>query len=225
MHCHVCGAEVVLEAVFCHRCGERLEPAAEDGSSWAGEDDGDAQSASSPAERIKEGMAAHRNTEDEPERELWRGGYSARAMIGAWLLGGLISVALPVLAICLSFGKVAWYAMVIAILLLWLYFFIVLCYRRLNVRYVLTTQKFTHETGILRRVTDRIEVIDMDDITLEQKFLERLVGVGTIRIGSTDRTHPELMLVGIENVKEVAEKLDDNRRAERRRRGLHIESI
>jgi len=30
---------------------------------------------------------------------------------------------------------------------------------------------------------------------------------------------------GIENVKEVAGKIDEKRRSERRRRGLHIESI
>jgi len=74
-------------------------------------------------------------------------------------------------------------------------------------------------------VTDRIENIDMDDITYEQKFIERFVGVGTVIISSSDRTHPELRLIGIENVKEVADQMDDIRRAERRRRGLHIESI
>jgi membrane protein YdbS with pleckstrin-like domain len=110
-------------------------------------------------------------------------------------------------------------------LLPWLYCFLLLCYRRMSVRYLLTTQRFVHESGILRRVTDRIEVIDIDDITFEQGPLERLVGVGTIRVSSRDRSHPQLELPGIENVKDVSERFDNARRAERRRRGLHIEQI
>ena len=107
----------------------------------------------------------------------------------------------------------------------WVYFIAVLCYRRMSVRYCLTTQRFVHERGILRRVNDRIEVLDMDDITFEQGLLERLSGVGTIRIVSHDQTDPELVLPGIENVKHVAALFDDARLAERRRRGLHVEQI
>ena len=59
----------------------------------------------------------------------------------------------------------------------------------MSVHYLLTTQRFIHETGILRRVNDRIELLDMDDITFEQGLLERLVGVGTIRIAS-QRSQP-----------------------------------
>jgi hypothetical protein len=107
----------------------------------------------------------------------------------------------------------------------WLYCLAVLGLRRLSVHYVLTTRRFIHERGILRRVNDRIEVLDMDDITFEQRLWERLTDVGTIRIASHDRTNPELILPGIENVKEVATVLDNARLAERRRRGLHVEQI
>jgi len=97
--------------------------------------------------------------------------------------------------------------------------------RRISVHYLLTTQRFIHESGVLRRVNNRIEVLDMDDITFEQSLLERLTGVGTIRIVSHDRTTPELSIRGIENVKHVAGLFDDARLAERRRRGLHVEQI
>ena len=95
----------------------------------------------------------------------------------------------------------------------------------MSVHYVLSTQRFIHERGILRRVNDRIELLDMDDITFEQRLWERLVGVGTIRIASHDRTDPELVLPGIENIKQVAGLFDNARLAERRRRGLHVEQI
>jgi uncharacterized membrane protein YdbT with pleckstrin-like domain len=93
------------------------------------------------------------------------------------------------------------------------------------VRYLLTNQRFMHESGVLRRITNRIEVLDMDDITFEQGLVERMLGVGSIRVHSSDVSHPELFLHGIDNVAEVANLIDNTRRTERRKRGLHIESI
>ena len=115
--------------------------------------------------------------------------------------------------------------LVVAMILPWVYSFAVLTYRRMSVHYLLSTQRFIHESGILRRVNNRIEVLDMDDITFEQGLLERFSGVGTIRIMSHDRSDPELELRGIEKVQEVARLIDDARLAERRRRGLHVEQI
>ena len=77
----------------------------------------------------------------------------------------------------------------------------------------------------MRQVTDRIEAIDMDDVAYEQGILQRLVGVGTIKVISSDRSHPELFLKGIDNVSHVARLIDDARHKERLRRGLHIESV
>jgi membrane protein YdbS with pleckstrin-like domain len=235
MHCPKCGEEATEQSVYCHKCGERLDlpdeeglpedpGAALPGSQPAPSAETPAQTATTPAERFQETVAASQGREDEPEEELWQGSYSSRAMIGWWGLGGLITIALAVLAFWAGRSWVYWLVL-IAVVLLWLYQFFLMKYRQWNVRYRLTNQRFIHETGILRRVTDRIEVIDMDDITFEQRLLERFVGVGTIHISSSDRTHPELELRGIENVKEVSEELDDTRRAERRRRGLHIEAI
>ena len=147
-------------------------------------------------------------------------------MAGGWAISGAISLLLLVAGIlCMPRTAVWWLVLLLLMILPWLYYFAVLCHRRMSVRYVLSTQRFIHERGILRRVTDRIEVLDMDDITFEQGLLERLMGVGTIRILSHDQSNPRLELPGIENVKQVATLFDDARLAERRRRGLHIEQI
>jgi membrane protein YdbS with pleckstrin-like domain len=237
MRCHACGAEVVEQAIFCHKCGERLgfqgeqstpperekaEPNAE--SAARGADDAPSAQAAGPTERARAVVTSRVSTEDEPEKELWQGGYSARAMIGGWLTTSLVTIALLVAGIWWNV-KWLWTAVVFAILLSWLYLLLLLAYRRSSVRYILTNQRFVHEKGFLRRVTDRIEVIDIDDITFTQGVLERLLGVGTIIVASSDRTHPQLIMPGIENVKEVADVMDNARRSERRRRGLHIEQV
>ncbi len=122
-------------------------------------------------------------------------------------------------------NPIFWGAWAVISVLLWGGFACQLAYRKLTVKYQLTNQRFVHETGLLKRITDRIEVIDIDDVSVEQRLIERMVGVGTIKLVSSDRSHPVLMMRGIENVKDVAAKIDDLRRKERRRRGLHIESI
>jgi len=233
MHCPACGADVVEQAVYCHKCGERLDtvgqeypgdgpqapPAEDDARDARQAPPGDAR------ERLEQGASARRNEQDDDEeQEIWEGGYSPKAMIGAWILSGVVTLALLVLGFTVG-EKWVWIAVGLVLVALWLFQVLKLAYRRLNIRYRLTNQRLIHQTGILKRVTDRIETIDMDDITYEQKFIERFVGVGTIVISSTDRTHPELRLIGIENVRDVADNMDDIRRAERRRRGLHIESI
>jgi membrane protein YdbS with pleckstrin-like domain len=239
MDCPKCGAEVAAQSVYCHKCGERLDlpdqefspddrpganSASGEASSGPAPDQVAAEPAPTPTEKFREVAAVRPRPEEEPEEELWQGRYSSKAMITAWALSGLITIALVVLAFWAWRRWITWTVMVV-VPLVWLYQLCVMKYRQWNVRYRLTSQRFIHETGILRRVTDRIEVIDMDDITFEQRLLERLVGVGTICITSSDRTHPELSLRGIPDVKQVAEIIDDTRRAERRRRGLHIESI
>lgn len=175
-----------------------------------------------PADKLRNATGKPLDGDSGEEVDLWQGGYSGKDMVGSWILAGVISVALIA-------GSVMLPAAMIFLLplagLVWLYFGGLLAYRKLAVHYELTSQRFIHKIGILRQVTDRIEVIDIDDVTVEQGIIQRMFGVGTIRVASSDRTHPELVLRGIDDVKNVADVIDDTRRKERRSRGLHIEAI
>jgi len=179
----------------------------------------------SPADRLR--SPSETADQEEPEEDAWEGGYSGKAMFGNWLVAGFVSLLVIVLLFRyeqLREGDRSKYIL-LGIASVWILLGFMVLYRKMNVRYHLTTQRFIHQSGILTRVSDRIEVIDIDDVTYYQGVIERLVGVGSIKVNSSDRTHPELWLRGIENVQEVADLLDDLRRKERRRRGLHIESI
>lgn len=159
----------------------------------------------------------------DPEEQLWSGGYSPKAMIGTWLVLAVASVVLLALP-ALTASMTILHALV-AIVAIWVIAIIRYAWRRLGVHYQLTTQRFIHQTGILTRQTDRIEVIDIDDVSFTQGPVQRAFGVGTIRLTSSDRTHPNLAMQGIAGVQEVAGLIDDIRRKERRRRSLHIEHI
>jgi hypothetical protein len=222
MRCPTCDVDVVPEAVFCHRCGQRLDTIADavPENRKAAE-----ESSPGPADSFQRAVASRQAVGVPPEEEIWRGGYCPKAMLGAWVADALLSLALLIIGVWLRPSAGWWLFLVVAMVLPWAYHVAVLCRRSMSVRYLLTTQRFVHESGILRRVNDRIELLDIDDVAFEQGLWERLAGVGTIRIASHDRSHPELALRGIEDVKRVSGLLDDARLAERRRRGLHVEQI
>jgi membrane protein YdbS with pleckstrin-like domain len=173
---------------------------------------------------MREILSPGRGGNDTAEQELWQGGYCLKAMAATWVVSLLASIALIVAGFLIA-NRIVWWCVLAAIVLLWLYLAIVLLRRRLGVHYRLTTQRFFHESGILIHTTDLIEVIDMDDITYRQTLIDRMTGVGTIRIVSSDRSHPDLSIDGIDNVHDVAAMMHDARHAERTRRGLHIEQV
>ena len=217
MKCPKCETDVAPEAVFCHKCGAPLkEPS---GGKKA------AASASEPSSTQTAGrLGLGGRREDVAEEALWEGGYSPKAMIGTWIVATLVTVALLVAMGLLQLGA-WWWLPLAAIAAMWVVLLLVLFFTRLDVHYRLTNQRFVHKQGIFKRVTDRLEVIDIDDVTFEQGLIERLVGVGRIKITSSDRTHPQLVLRGIDNVDRVANLIDEARRAERQRRGLYVESV
>lgn len=171
--------------------------------------------------------ATRRIPTDDTEVELWVGNYSGKEMITNWIYLTLLSiVALVVVGAVAQLrgdGRV-WIGVIGVLALLWAWQGLVLLYRKWSVAYRLTNQRFVHRRGLLAIRTDRIETIDIDDVAFTQGIIERMMGVGTIRLTSTDRSDPELILRGIEKVQEVASLMDGARRKERVRRGLHIEA-
>jgi membrane protein YdbS with pleckstrin-like domain len=218
MNCPICAASLPASSAFCPACGARVDGTAPASAST----DPASGNRSSATDQFRDRAGKG----DLAERDLWSGRYSPKAMIGTLLMVGVATIIAIVAAVFLGqFTPWNWYIALGVSALMWLIVGTKLLVRVLGVAYRLTNQRFYHEVGILRKVINRIEVIDMDDVTTSQGLLDRMVNVGKIKVTSSDRTHPELWLDGIENVRNVAEMLDSARRAERVRRGLHIESI
>ena len=232
MKCPGCGEDVLETSVYCHRCGARVdqqrppssEPQEENRSAAPETPAERPPNPLSPQDRMHKAAAGRQGLADEPGEELWRGQFSSKAMFGSWVLCGVVTVALLVVGAIWVRDVNYWLALLGLIAALWIYHLLLLYYRQLSIRYRLTNHRFIHEKGVLRKVTDRIEVIEMEDVTFEQGPFERLTGVGTIHVVSSDRSHPELTVRGIEDVRHVAGLLDTARRQERVRRGLHIQS-
>lgn len=213
MQCPECQADCLPDAVFCQQCGYRLQPEEEPAEG----------AAPAQAERPKPADPFHGRTgaapdEDDQEDEIWKGSFSKKGMIGQWILAGVGTIVALIVAAMTS----TWLPILGGIVLVWALLIAWYGYKRLSVHYTLTTQRLIHESGILWRTIDRIELIDIDDVTFKQGPVERVFKVGTIVVISGDKTSPELKLPGIDQVRKVADEIDDARRKERRRRGLHM---
>jgi membrane protein YdbS with pleckstrin-like domain len=210
MECPHCGEQLIKQSRFCPHCGGKLAKSDSAGTP--------------PQQQLRD--SANRNAGAEiPEEILWQGSYSKLAMIGAWAAAGLFSIVSIAVGLFGSISGPAWLTLIGANALIWIGLAARYFYLRLSRHYMLSNQRFAHVRGLLWRQTDRIEVIDIDDVSFTQGPIERVFGIGTVRISSSDQSHPDLLLPGIENVQIVAGLIDDARRKERRRRGLYIESV
>lgn len=215
MKCPQCAAELAADAAFCHKCGA---PLADDGLA----------SSLGPKVKVRRGAPlppAPGATGDDQEDVLWQGQFSKLAMIGAWIAGGVFTLVVIAVGVLASFTGGAWAIAAAAIVIVWIGLVLRLLYLQLSLHYYLTNQRFIHERGLLWRDVDRIETIDIDDVAVKQGPVERMLGIGSIVLRSSDASTPEFHILGIENVRSVASLIDDARRKERRRRGMYIESV
>src|SRR5687767_13191367 len=129
MRCQQCGAEVVEQSVYCHKCGQRVAPAA------AG--------AAGPAAFKQPAGAA--TPPADADKILWEGSFSAKALYGTFVVCTLLAAA-AVAAGVVFFAPFLPIAVGVALVIL-LWPLVVLMYRRMGVHYRLSPQRFIHERG------------------------------------------------------------------------------
>lgn len=215
MRCEQCSGHVSPEDRFCPHCGQRLaaskQPMTPNDLS------------ASPVDRLQPGV--RRGGKQPPEADLWSDSYSPKALIVPFILVDIVIVLGIIAKVMLADVGIEWWWIAVGAVVLYGSLGLVLAYQRLSVRYRLTTYRFFHERGLLARSINRVEVIDIDDVTVHQSLIDRMLGIGTIIVQSSDRTNPVLRLAGIDEVKKVADLIDATCRAERQRRAIHIESV
>ena len=221
MKCPACEADLPADAAFCHKCGASLTAAPSAGMQSAAS----ASSLNAPSAPRRFPLPLGKGRHDEQEEILWQGQFSKLAMIGAWVAGGIFTIALIAVGVVAGFTGGAWAIAAGVIALVWAGLVLRLLYLQLSLHYYLTNQRFIHERGLLWREVDRIETIDIDDVAVQQGPVERMLGIGSVRLKSSDASTPEFTIQGIEDVRRVASLIDEARRKERRRRGMYIESV
>ena len=156
-----------------------------------------------------------------PEIELWTGRTSWKHYAGRvslWIVANILFAALiGWLASAKKWFElpgVIWTVLVV-FLVSGLMFIIPVFLRILSRRYRLTSQRLFIERGIFSQTIDQTELIRVDDVRLEKTLMDRVFGLGTVSLLSTDVSDRLVVIEGIDNAEKVAEAVRANMRTQR----------
>jgi hypothetical protein len=109
-----------------------------------------------------------------------------------------------------------WIAVVFTLGLGWVYYWL----KTIGTRYEITSQRVRIERGILSKTKDSIEVFRIDHFDLHKPLGMRLVGHCMLHLRSSDTSFPTVILYGIPDLEQLADKLRECSLRERTRRRL-----
>lgn len=90
-------------------------------------------------------------------------------------------------------------------------------------RYILEEDRLILREGFFKTIENEIMLYRVQDITLVRTLFSKLLGVGTIELRSSDKSHPVLFIRNIRKASAAKKLISDNVELERlkRRVGTH----
>ncbi|MEN9472749.1 MAG: hypothetical protein RLZZ495_838 [Pseudomonadota bacterium] len=87
-------------------------------------------------------------------------------------------------------------------------------------KYEITTQRIRVERGLLSKKKENLELFRVDDFSISKPFGMRLVHHCRVDLRSTDPDTPNVILQGIPDLEQIAEKMRESAQYERRQRQI-----
>jgi membrane protein YdbS with pleckstrin-like domain len=173
-----------------------------------------------------------------PGEAVFAGRPTLWVIAGTLLKGGTL-LAVAVLLMFWHIERIAWLKLSIeqaAVfgkyrLLLGLGIFLVvaafLFYKALQIRmthYEVSADRIEYGTGLLDRKVDNLDMFRVVDIKLRRSFLDCIVGVGTVMLTTTDKSHPEFTFEKVKHSRELYDTIKKaSLSADRRTNVIHME--
>ncbi len=207
--CPFCNETIKAGAIKCRFCQEMLD--------------------------VSENIEAASPAGNTPAKEFYRGSPSLVVLMGPFFKGAIVLAVAGLISffplemigdLGNDIAAIAAYRMWIFIVAL-VVVFINVGYKSLavkSIKYVLTSDRLEYERGVFSKAMDNLDIFRIKDIKLQRSFTDRIFGVGTIKLLTSDSTHPELDMVKIRDSKTVYETLKNvSLDADDRRRVVHYE--
>ena len=87
-------------------------------------------------------------------------------------------------------------------------------------RYYVSNERLILKQGFFKTITEEILIFRIMDIKLTRKFGQKICGVGTVTLLSTDKTQPKFDLVNIKHPDDVRRFLSKQIDQQRKERGI-----
>ena len=228
--CPFCAETILSAAIKCRHCGEFLNTAR--AKAMLNQPDqqggpGDSQQAD-----------GEDSPKDKPDAIVYSGSPTLWAMTMDFVKGGAILIA-AILIIAWHIERISWLhlsAQSMAVVgkyrvLLGLgVFFVVgliLFYKAWKIRmthYEVSPDRIEYGEGIFDRKVDNLDMFRVVDIKLRRNILDCAVGVGTVILTTTDKSHPEFEFKKIKNSRELYDTIKKaSLSADRRTNVVHME--
>jgi membrane protein YdbS with pleckstrin-like domain len=161
---------------------------------------------------------------DDREEVYYQGSPQLRGEVGPmvlWSFVGIVLIAIPFVwkGLAREHAMPAWW-LTLTLIVLGIVCFIVPWLRTKMVRYRISNYRIDFERGLLSRRIDTLELWHVEDIAFHQSLIDRIMGVGDIKVISHDDTTPQLMLRGLPNPRPLFESLKQRIIAVKRQRGV-----
>lgn len=89
-----------------------------------------------------------------------------------------------------------------------------------SVRYRISNYRIDYERGLLSRTLDTMELWHVEDLSMHQSLMDRILGIGQITVLSHDDTTPRMNLQALPNPRPVFETLKQRIITVKRQRGV-----
>lgn len=86
--------------------------------------------------------------------------------------------------------------------------------------YEITTERIKLTRGLLSKKVEEVELTRVKDITVEQSLGQRALRIGNVKVITTDRSAPEVILWDVTEPQQVKETLRRAVREEKQRQGV-----
>jgi len=149
------------------------------------------------------------------EETLWRGSPSLVVLIGHVVMMLVVLIGVPLLTSVLAshtndqdaasrLNHIGWLITLVVLIIQLIYFFVALMKQRSTV-YTITNQRVIIERGVMSKSLNEIDLRYIDETEFFQRFTERLLGIGSVTLISSDKVFPSTTLHSIKDPRNVRE--------------------
>ncbi len=226
-NCPFCGEKIPTVAIKCRYCREFLDSRKSD-----------LRPAAPPVGSGVRENAGIRHARTVDSELLWQGRPSMAAMIGAIFCGMILLAFAGFIAIAPlndidelenitkkipNFESLRLYVSggIAAIVLVWLFVRMIFLKTKC---YIVTNDRIEYTRGVLSRTTDNLDLFRITDQRMHRSLLDRILGIGTIDVLTTDKTHARFVFYKIRSPRSLYNIIKGaSLRADARRGVIHME--
>ena len=236
--CPFCAETILAAAVKCRYCGEFLNTQrAKAMLNQPGRPFDDAQGRQGGPDD-SQNTDSEDKPKEQPDEIVYRGRPTLWAMIGDFAKGAGVLLVAIVIAACPvertswlgfsveSMASICKYRIILGLGMI-LVVGVVLFYKAWKIRmthYEVSPDRIEYGEGILDRRVDNLDMFRVVDIKLRRNVLDLLVGVGTVILTTSDKSHPEFEFKKIKNSRELYDTIKKaSLSADRRTNVVHVE--